>query len=136
MFAVAVAEASELSDVLRVAHKALRNGVHGVLEGERTLELTCLHLERVVLLPFCEGINHTWCHGEVRGVAVHLQLCLPVEVLCHASFECHTHHTDVERVDVLFAFVAFLVAVLILRHDVAAELDVAEHFQLRFFLLC
>ena len=133
---MAVAESGELSDVLRVAHKALRNGVHGVLEGERALELTRLNLERVVLLPLGERVDHSWRHGEVRGVAVHLQLRLPVEVACESSFERHTHHAYVERVDILLALVAFLVAVLILRHDVTAEFDVAEHLQLSFFLLC
>ena len=57
--ATTIRETSQLAHVLRVAHESLRNRVHGVLECEGTLELTCLHLEELVLLPLTKEVNQT-----------------------------------------------------------------------------
>ena len=109
--------------------------MHRIFECERTLELSCLHLERFKFLPLGECVNHTWRRSEVACIAIGLELDFPVEVLHQSALKSHTHHTDVEGVDVLGAIIGFLVAVLILRHYIAAELDVADNRNLRLALL-
>ena len=55
-----VAETSQLAHVLGITHEALVDRVHRILESEWVLELTHLHLEVVVLLPFSKQIHHSW----------------------------------------------------------------------------
>ena len=61
--------------------------MHRILKGERVLELTDLHLEVFIFLPFSKQIHHSRTGTEGRGVAVELDLSLPVEVICDATFE-------------------------------------------------
>ena len=70
--------------------------MHRILKGERVLKLTDLHLEVFIFLPLCKQIHHSRTGTEGRGVAVELNLSLPVEVACYATFERNTRHTDVE----------------------------------------
>ena len=91
-----VAETCQLAHVLGITHEALVDRVHRILKGERILELTDLHLEVFILLPFSKQIHHSRTGTEGRGVAVELNLSLPVEVASDATFESDTSHTDVE----------------------------------------
>jgi len=95
--------------------------VHRILEGKWVLELTNLHLEIVVLLPFSKQINHSWAGPQVGGVAVELDLGLPVEVVGNATFQGDTRHTDVERI----RFRILLPAVLILGHSITRQFHIA-----------
>ena len=91
-----VAETSQLAHVLGISHEALVDRMHRILKGEWVLELTNLHLEIVVLLPFGKQIHHSWAGTQVGGVAVKLNLGLPVEVVCNATLQGDTAHSDIE----------------------------------------
>ena len=96
VFAGTVAEACQLAHVLGITHEALVDRMHRILEGKWVLELTNLHLEIVVLLPFSKQIHHSWAGPQVGGVTVKLNLGLPVEVFCNATLQGDTAHSDVE----------------------------------------
>ena len=85
-----VAEACKRTDNLAVAHKALIYGVHGILEREGTLKLSCLDLEIVILLPLTEEVYHTGRAAKGGGVALKLHLCLPIELVEDAAIERET----------------------------------------------
>ena len=122
VFAGTVAETSQLAHVLRVSHEALVDRMHRILEGKWVLELTHLHLEIVVLLPFCKQIHHSWAGPQVGGVTVKLNLGLPVEVFCNATLQGDTAHSDVERV----GFRILLSTILILGHTISRQFHIAQ----------
>ena len=131
VFAHTVGESCQLVHILCVAHESLVYGVHRVLECERPFVLSYLHFEERELLPLGECVHHSRRVAQCRCVAVELNLCFPVEIFQYASLERQTRHAYVERV----AFSVFLTAVLILRHYVSAEFDVAEDFHSLLFFL-
>ena len=59
MLSGTVTETCQLAHVLGISHEALVDRVHRILKGEWVLELTNLHLEIVVLLPFSKQIHHS-----------------------------------------------------------------------------
>ena len=129
LLACAIREACELADVLRIAHEALCDRVHGVFKSEGALELSGLDAEEFVLLPLSEEIDETDVGLRlvgIVGVTVDLHLHFPVEVVVGAAFKSHSHESEVEAV----VLGIFLVAGLILHHAVAAELDVLKPFAL------
>ena len=124
MFAHPVAESGELRDVLRIAHEALVYRVHGVLEGERALELSRLYLEERQLLPFYEYVDKPRTVTKRCGVAVGLTLYFVGKIVKYASVERETDHPKTERI----AFSTLLAAVLVLPYGITAELGFAEDF--------
>ena len=95
--------------------------MHRILEGKWVLELTNLHLEVLELLPFGKQIHHSWAGPQVGGVAVKLDLGLPVEVVCNATLQGDTAHSDVERV----GFRILLSAILVLDHAISRQFHIA-----------
>ena len=60
VFSGTIAETRQLAHVLLITREALVDRMHRILESEWVLELTHLHLEIVVLLPFSKQIHHSW----------------------------------------------------------------------------
>ena len=55
-----VSKTGYIVDNLAVAHKALLDGVHGVLKGKGPLELASLNAEVSIFLPFGKEVYHAW----------------------------------------------------------------------------
>ena len=60
VFAGTVTETCQLAYVLGITHEALVDRVHRIFKGKWVLELTNLHLEVLILLPFSKQIHHSW----------------------------------------------------------------------------
>ena len=123
MLARPVTESGQLRHILRVAHKALSDGVHGVFVREGTFELSDLDAEEIKFLPFTPPVDHS--DGEaviltrgvfVERVAIDLHLEFIGKVFRRMAVNRDTGQAKIERI----AFCVFLIAGLILQHTVSA----------------
>lgn len=123
-FAVAVVDGSEFHGCLGIGSATDGQRAHGVFKSEGTFELPEFDAQKIIFLPFDEGVEHarplvfSWR-------SVHFELEFIIEILVDVAIGIEADEAEIEA---SVCGLSFSVVDGIFAHDVAAEFHGGLHF--------